>query len=204
MISKRFLVSIVICITSASALLAETRSYSIRNDGKNIAAFHLPDALEAIDGTTNDVTGTIAADVANPAAASVQIEVNLNTLDTGLALRNRHLRERYVETGKYPRATFKSVSVSAPSTAITANQAAELSVSGDFTMHGVTKRVTASVRVIVIPESDITRNSRGPGDWIHATTTFKLKLSDFGINVPEGFVDDTLDAKLDVFALAAK
>jgi polyisoprenoid-binding protein YceI len=204
MISKRFLVSVVICITSASVAVADGRVYSIRNDGKNVASFHLPDALEAIDGTTNDVTGTIAADLANPTASSVQIEVNLNTLDTGNGLRNRHLRERYVQTGKYPTATFKSVSVAAPSTAITQNQAVELNVTGDFTMHGVTKRITAPVRVIVIPETDITRNSRGPGDWIHATTTFKLKLSEFGIDVPDGFVDDALDAKVDVFALAAK
>jgi polyisoprenoid-binding protein YceI len=204
MISKRVLVSIVICITSGAIAQAETRTYAIRNDGKNVAAFHLPDALEAIDGTTNDVTGSIAADVSNPAASVVDIDVNLDTLDTGVALRNRHMRERYVETGKYPRARFKSVSVTTSSTTIAANQPVELTISGDFTMHGVTRRVTAPVRVIVIPESDITRNTRGPGDWIHATTTFKLKLSEFGINVPDGFVDDTLDAKLDVFALAAK
>lgn len=185
-------------------MMADARAYAIRSDGKNVAAFHLPDALEAIDGTTNDVTGTISADLANPSASTVQIEVNLATLDTGLALRNRHMRERYVETGKYPHARFQSVSVSSPAAAVTANQPVELTVTGDFTMHGITKRVTAPVRVIVIPESDITRNTRGPGDWIHATTTFKLKLSDFGIDVPDGFVDDTLDAKVDVFALAAK
>lgn len=204
MISNRLLVIIVICITSASLAHAETRIYSIRNDGKNVAAFHLPDALEAIDGTTNDVTGTIAADLSNPASSSVQIDVNLSTLDTGNGLRNRHLRERYVQTGTYPTATFKSVSVAAPSTPVAPNQPMELKVTGDFTMHGVTKRMTTPVRVIVIPESDITRNTRGPGDWIHATATFKLKLSEFGINVPEGFVDDALDAKVDVFALAGK
>jgi polyisoprenoid-binding protein YceI len=204
MISKGLLVSIVICVTSASFALADGRAYSIRKDGKNIASFHLPDALEAIDGTTNDVTGSINADLANPASSSVTIEVNLNTLDTGNGLRNRHLRERYVQTGKYPTATFKSVSVAAPSGAVSPNQPFELSVTGDFTMHGVTKRITSPVRVTVVPESEITRNARGPGDWIHATTTFKLKLSEFGIDVPDGFVDDALDAKVDVFALAAK
>ena len=203
MICKRLLVSLVICVTSAAAY-ADSRTWVVRNDGKNLAAFHLPDALEAIDGTTNAVSGSFIADPANPSSASVEITVDLSTLDTGIALRNRHMRERYVETPKYPRATFKSVTVAAPSNAIAPNQPVDLDVTGDFTMHGVTKRISAPVRVILIPESDITRNSRGPGDWIHATTTFKLKLSDFGINVPEGFVDDTLDAKLDVFALAGK
>lgn len=203
MISKRFLVIIVICITSGS-VYAAPRTYAVRNDGKNVASFHLPDALESIDGATNEVSGSITADPENPAASSVRVVVDLSTLDTGLALRNRHLRERYVETGKFPKATFVSVSIVSPAASIAANQPVDLSVIGDFTMHGVTHRMTLPVRVILIPETDITRSSRGPGDWIHATSTFKLKLSEFGINVPDGFVDDTLDAKLDVFALAAK
>ena len=202
MISKRFLVSIVICITSGS-VYAAPRTYAVRNDGKNLASFHLPDALESIDGTTNEISGTITADATNPSASSVRIMVDLSTLDTGIALRNRHLRERYVQTGKYPNATFVSASI-APVAAIEPNQPVELAITGDFTMHGITRRMTLPVRVILIPETDITRASRGPGDWIHATSTFKLKLSDFGIDVPDGFVDDTLDAKLDVFALAAK
>jgi polyisoprenoid-binding protein YceI len=202
MIYKSFLVSFVILITSAA--YADTRTYSIRADGKNFAAFHLPDALESIDGVTNKVSGSIVADPLAPEASTVEISIDLASLDTGIALRNRHMRERYVATGKYPRATFKSSTVQAPSSQVNPNQPAELTVTGDFTMHGVTKRLTATVRVILIPESDITRNTRGTGDWIHATTTFKLKLSEFGINVPDGFVDDTLDAKLDVFALAVK
>lgn len=202
MIYKCFLVSFVILVTSAA--FADTRTYSIRADGKNFASFHLPDALESIDGVTNKVSGTIVADPQAPEGATVEVAIDLGSLDTGIALRNRHMRERYVETGKYPRATFKSVRVSSVATAINPNQPVEVTVTGDFTMHGVTKRVTAPVRVILIPESEITRSTRGAGDWIHATTTFKLTLSDFGINVPDGFVDDTLDAKLDVFALAAK
>jgi len=202
MIRKYILVSFVILVTSAA--YADSRTFSIKSDGKNLASFHLPDALEAIDGTTTVVSGTITADAANPAASTVEVSIDLGSLDTGIALRNRHMRERYVEAGKYPRASFKSVSVSSPTTPIPANQPVDLAVTGDFTMHGVTKRMTASVRVILIPESDITRNTRGSGDWIHATTTFNLTLSDFGINVPDGFVDDTLDAKLDVFALATK
>ena len=203
MICKRLLVSIVICVTSG-AIYAAPRTYVVRNDGKNLASFHLPDALESIDGTTTDVAGSIVADPENPAGSSVRVMVDLSTLDTGLALRNRHLRERYVETRKYPNATFMSVSIVSPSATIEPNQPVELSVIGDFTMHGTTHRMTLPVRVILIPETGITRSSRGPGDWIHATSTFKLKLSEFGIDVPDGFVDDTLEAKLDVFALAAK
>ncbi|MGZ7039749.1 MAG: YceI family protein [Thermoanaerobaculia bacterium] len=191
-------------ILVTSVAYASPRTYSIRTDGKNIAAFHLPDALESIDGTTTRLSGTIVADPDDAASSTVDVSIDLASLDTGIALRNHHMRERYVETGKYPSATFKSASVSRPERPVLANEPIELSVTGDFTMHGVTKRMTVPVRVIMVPESDITKASRGPGDWIHATTTFKLKLSEFGINVPDGFVDDTLDARLDVFALAAK
>jgi polyisoprenoid-binding protein YceI len=202
MIRKTVLVSFVILVTSAA--YADSRIFNIKADGKNVASFHLPDAFESIDGSTTAVSGTIVADSDDAGASSVEVSIDLASLDTGIALRNRHMRDRYVETSKYPHATFKSVAVSAPETAIAANRPVELTVTGDFTMHGVTKRLTAQVRVTLIPESDITLKTRGRGDWIHAVTSFKLTLSDFGINVPEGLVDGTLDASLDVFALAAK
>ena len=80
-----------------------------------------------------------------------------------------------------------------------------MSVTGDLTIHGVTKRVTAPARVVLIPESELTKSSRGPGDWIHATTEFAIKLSDFGIDVPQTLgmkLSNDVKLKLDLFANA--
>jgi polyisoprenoid-binding protein YceI len=80
-----------------------------------------------------------------------------------------------------------------------------INVTGDLTIHGVTKRITVPVRAVVIPETDQTKSSRGPGDWIHATTEFPIKLGDYGIPVPENLLmklSDRIGIKLDLFANA--
>jgi polyisoprenoid-binding protein YceI len=195
----------VLALLVATTAFADNRSYTITDDGKNYATFESAATLETIKGTTTRVSGTIAADPANPAAASVDISIDLASLDTGISMRNEHLRsERYLAAEKFPAATFKSVSVSGPKS-IAPNQPVEVSVTGDMTLHGVTKRITAPVRVVVIPESELTKSSRGPGDWIHATATFPIKLTDFGIAVPEKMlmkVSNEISIKVDVFAVA--
>jgi len=186
----------------AAPLLAAPRTYHIAADGRNMAGFRIEDALETIDGTTTKVSGTIAADPENAAASSVEITADLSAIDTGVDLRDGHIRDEFVETKKFPRATFKSVEVTAPATPIVANQPFEVTVSGDFTMHGVTKRISTPVRIVLIPESAITRSARGPGDWLHATAAFPINLSDFGIKIPTSFASDRVDVRLDVFANA--
>jgi len=187
-----------------ATLFAEPRTYTIRPDGKNVAGFILSDAIETVDGTTPRVTGSIVADAANPTVSSVEVTVDLSVLDTGIKLRDQHVRERYAETTKFPKAHFKSVSISAPPGPIAPNQPLEISVTGDYVMHGVTRRITVPVRVVVVPETSLTRSLHGPGDLIHATANFSLELSDYGIKVPQSFVGNAVDIRLDVFGAAAR
>jgi polyisoprenoid-binding protein YceI len=194
----------VAVLALALPLAAAPRSYTISADGKNNAAFVLNDALETVDGISKKISGTIVADPENVAASSVELAVELSAIDTDSDLRDSHIRDEFVQTAKFPRATFKSVAVSAPAAPLLPNQPFEVSITGDFTMHGTTRRITVPVRIVLIPESDITRSSRGPGDWLHATAKWPLKLSDYGIRIPTSFADDRIEAKLDVFAGARR
>jgi polyisoprenoid-binding protein YceI len=178
---------------TASAALADSRTYEIRKGGKSVAEFHAEDSYDSFDGKTNGVSGTIVADPANPSAASVNVSIDLTSLETGVALRNREMGELYLESDKYPNVTFKSVSVEAPPS-IDVNAPVEIKVTGDFTLHGVTKRLTLPVRVVLIPEGRI-----------HATAMFRVKLPDFGIHVPQNIlvtVEDQVPVRLDVWATA--
>jgi polyisoprenoid-binding protein YceI len=189
----------VVLALAALPLFAEPRTYTVTSDGKNVAGFLVDDAFETIDGTSTKLTGTIIADPANPAGSSVEIDVDLASIDTGIALRDSDIRDKYTQPGKYPQATFKSVSVSSPAGAIAPNQPIDVTVTGDFSLHGVTKRITVPVRVVLIPESDITRSTRGAGDWIHVTAKFPVKLSEFGIHIPTSFANDTIAVRLDLY-----
>jgi polyisoprenoid-binding protein YceI len=190
----------------AAAAQADSKQYAITSDGKNIARFQSEATLETITGTTTKVSGTIIADPARPEASTTDVSVDLVSLSTGISMRDNDMRsEKFVNTEKYPNAVFKTASVSSPVSRVEPNKPVDLKVNGDMTIHGVTKRMTIPVRVVLIPETDLTKTSRGPGEWIHATAAFSIKLEDFDIPVPEKLVlklSDTVDVTLDVFALA--
>ena len=187
----RFAIAVAVAFT-ASSLLAQSRTYDIRKDPKNLVEFHAEDTYDAFDGRTNNVTGSIVADAANPSAAKVDLAIDLASLDTGIALRNSEMRNRYLQTPRFPNATFKSVSVAAPN-AIAANQPADIKITGDFTLHGVTKRMTIPVRVVLVQDGRL-----------HATANFKVHMPDFGISVPHNIlvtVEDNVPVKLDVWGV---
>ena len=178
----------------ASGAFAQSRTYQIAPDSKNLVEFHAEDTYDSFDGRTHKVTGAITADPSNPSAATVEVTVDMASLDTGNSLRNREMRELYLDTKEHPTAKFKSVSVAAPD-AIEPNQPAEIKVTGDFTLHGVTKRMTLPVRVVLIPD----------GGRVHATSTFTVHMPDFGISVPKNIlvtVDDNVPVRLDLWAAA--
>ena len=61
-------------------------------------------------------------------------------------------------------------------------------------MHGVTRKMTIPVRVVLIPDGRI-----------HVTSRFSIKLTDFGIKVPHNVlvtVDDAVPVRLDLWATA--
>ncbi|MBN1998224.1 YceI family protein, partial [candidate division KSB1 bacterium] len=63
---------------------------------------------EDFDGVTEDIDGYALFDEKNPSGENeFYFQVQLNSLDTGIGLRNRHMRDNYLETKKYPVAEFK-------------------------------------------------------------------------------------------------
>jgi polyisoprenoid-binding protein YceI len=180
-------------LLAALPLFADSRTYQITPDSKNLVEFHAEDSYDAFDGRTNRVTGVISADPAKPSAASVEVNVDMSALATGNSLRDKEMKELYLETQNHPACSFKSVSVVAPDS-IAPNSPADIKVTGDFQLHGTTKRVTIPVRVVLIPDGRI-----------HATSNFKVHMPDFGINVPDNIlvtVNNDVPVRLDLWATA--
>jgi polyisoprenoid-binding protein YceI len=187
----RFALALAVSLT-ATALFAQSRTYEIRKDPKNLVEFHAEDTYDAFDGKTKNVTGTIVADAAKATASKVDVSIDLASLDTGISLRNSEMRNRYLQTARFPNATFKSASVAGPD-AIPPNQPVDLKISGDFTLHGVTKRMTLPVRVVLLSDGRI-----------HATSQFNVHMPDFDIHVPKNIlvtVDDMIPVRLDLWAV---
>jgi polyisoprenoid-binding protein YceI len=187
----RFALALAVSLT-ATALFAQSRTYEIRKDPKNLVEFHAEDTYDAFDGKTSSVSGTVVADPAKASAAKVDVSIDLASLDTGISLRNHEMRNRYLETQKFPNATFKSVSVAAQD-AIPTSQPVDLKITGDFTLHGVTKRMTLPARVVLLADNRV-----------HITSQFNVHMPDFDIHVPKNIlvtVDDMIPVRLDLWAV---
>jgi polyisoprenoid-binding protein YceI len=105
----------------------------------SMATFKIRHLMANVTGQFRDFDVNILIDRTNPAASSVDFTIQAASIDTGAPSRDEHLRSPdFFEVAKYPTITFKSTAV-APKTKDT------FDVTGDLTMHGVTKRITVPV-----------------------------------------------------------
>jgi polyisoprenoid-binding protein YceI len=115
--------------------------------------------------------GTLQFDPANPTQASVEVTIPLKTLNTGVPDLDEDFRSTdFFDTAKYPTATFKSTQVEKGS------MPDQLKVTGNLTVHGITRSVALQVKVVKI---GINPRSNLPTVGFDGSTT--LKRSDFGL-----------------------
>ncbi len=82
-------------------------------------------------GSVKGLKGTIKWDAANPSASQISASVDVSTLNTGIDMRDKDLKEeKYFDLPKYPTINFVS-------TAISGNN-----ITGNLTLKGVTKSIT--------------------------------------------------------------
>jgi polyisoprenoid-binding protein YceI len=164
---------------------AQQKHFRIRNDGGSRATFVSDATLETINGVTSAVTGDLRFDPADLSSASGTITVPVNSIRTGVDLRDEHLRsENWLDAGHHANATFEITSVTGART-LTPNQEARLQLHGRFTIHGVTRNVVARARIKWIPITAEMRGTPGiTGDVLRGRARFQIQLSDFGIDIP--------------------
>lgn len=122
-------------------------------------------------GRFNEFSGTFSYDENNPAAASVEVDINPASIDTSLAERDKHLRDpRFLDVEKFPKAGFVSTSFEPKGDG-------KALLTGNFTLHGVTKPLTIEVSQVGAGKDPWGGFRRG----FHGTTSFKM--ADYGMDV---------------------
>jgi polyisoprenoid-binding protein YceI len=120
-------------------------------------------------GRFNEVSGNFTIDAADPAKSTFAVTINPDSVDTANKRRDDHLRSPdFLNVKQFPAMNFKSTSVKAAR--------GGLEVTGDFTLHGVTKPVT-----FVLDGGKTTEFPKGTQRTGYSTQ-FKLKRSDFGMD----------------------
>jgi polyisoprenoid-binding protein YceI len=130
------------------AALAQAADFVVKPGKPNEVVFTSKAATESFQGRTDQITGTISVDPAQLTdTVTVNLEVDLTTLKTGIGKRDSHMRENHLETKKYPKATFKGATLRGTSAKMLSGSPEKFEVEGDFTLHGVTRRLRANVEV---------------------------------------------------------
>jgi polyisoprenoid-binding protein YceI len=157
--------------------------------------------IETIVGTTNKAKGTVKADL-EKGVGSVTIAVPVASLKTGIDLRDEHLRSpMWMDAEKFPEITFASKKVEK------ADAKHRVKVTGDFSMHGVTKEIVVLVDWKELPAEAISKAGFPEGRWLKFSTAFPVTLADYGVKIPDagiGKVAETWNVKMAIFAGTAK
>lgn len=123
-----------------------------------------------VRGEFTRVSGTLRYDPANPAASRVEAAIEAASINTREPQRDQHLRSAdFFDVEKFPAITFQSKHVS--------GEDGELRVTGDLTIHGVTREVTLDVEGPTPAVRDPWGNIR-----IGASASTKINRKDFGLN----------------------
>ena len=129
-----------------------------------------------IEGKTTEVA-------VSEANGTVHVAVTLEHMDTGITLRNRHMREKYLETAKYPTADLV-----VPRTALTFPEEGKTfsgSAAGTLTIHGTSKPVTFTYRA---------QRNKSAYD---VDGSVSIDMHDYGIQVPS-YLGITVKPGIDV------
>lgn len=179
------LATFIALVSVTSGVGAQARTFQVRNDGGSRIQFISDAPLETITGVSSNVSGEVTVDPANLSTARGRVAVQTSSLRTGIDLRDEHLRaENWIDAARYPEATFEVTRVEGAA-ALQANQPANVTVRGRFTLHGVTRDVAATGRVRWVPLTAEMRNVPGiTGDVLRVQVRFKINLSDFNISIP--------------------
>jgi len=156
---KRCLFVLAAIALTATAQANET--FKI-DPARSTIAFKVRHMLGNAHGKFAKFTGTIEVDREHPDQSSVQVSIDVRSIDTGIAKRDDHLRGELFDVAKYPQITFKSRRVKQ-----TGANSGE--IAGDLTMHGVTREIILNVE---FPSN--------PGAHWRVTTP-PLKRSQFGL-----------------------
>lgn len=174
---------------------------------RNVVSFKSSAPLEDILGLSSQISGQLVFDPEHPEKGGTgELSIPVKSLSTGIPLRDEHLAgPDWLDAARYPTISFKiNGTRDIRKTASTADaQTYDVTVIGDLSLHGVTKRLEVPARVTFLAESEMTKQKL-PGDLLAARTEFTVRLADFGIRGPTGMpligskVGEQVDIQLSV------
>ena len=183
----------------AGSLFAAPMQFDFKDPkGVNNVVFKTDAPLESINGTASGITGIVTFDPDQPAATKGKITVATKSLHVGNATMKEHLHgENWMNVEKFSEMTFELDSLKNVKTEGNVTTADAV---GKMTVKGVTKELTAPVKLTYLKDKLKARGGPKDGDLLVVRSNFSIKRSDFGINASrnEDKVSDEIVLSLSV------
>jgi len=159
---------LTVALSLPAAAATSTWQIDPNHSAAQFAVRHL--AISTVRGAFTKVSGTIQFDDKDIAKSSVDVTIDAASVDTRVADRDKDLRsDRFFDVEKYPTLSFKS-------TKVEQTEVGKLKVTGDLTIHGVTKQVVLDVEGPTAAVKDPWGNQRAA-----ANASTKINRQDFGV-----------------------
>ncbi|MGA3010825.1 MAG: YceI family protein [Terracidiphilus sp.] len=145
-------------------------------------------SVSHVHGRIGNVAASIVFSEDDITKSTVTATIDVNTIDTGVAARDTDLKSAgFFDVANFPTASFASTSV--------VKNGSGLTVTGNFTLHGITKPVVLTVEG---PSEPVTGRDKKPHSGFTATTT--ISRGDFGIGakVPAVMVGDAVKLTIEL------
>jgi polyisoprenoid-binding protein YceI len=185
----RRLASLIATIALATPLaLAQTSTWVPDKAHSEVDFTILHMSLSNVRGHFGNIGGSVVWNEGDITKSTVNITIDVSTVDTGVSARDNDLKSpNYFDVAQFPTATFTSTSIS--------KSGSGLAISGNLTLHGVTKPVVLQVDG---PRGPVNGMDHKPHSGFSGTTT--IKRTDFGIGakVPSAVVGDDVALTFDL------
>jgi len=182
---KRAAVAAFLAAT-ASVASAATETFTF-DKAHSLIGFRIRHVLTKVEGRFKSFDGTIWIDRQNPAASKVDLTIQTGSVDTAVENRDNDLRSpNYFDAAKYPTITFKSTKIEPKGNDL-------YEVTGDLSMHGVTK-------TIQVPVKHLGFGKMGKTDKAGFEVSLPINRKDYGIVSGSPVVGDEVEINIQVEA----
>jgi len=179
-----------ILLLSAPLALAQTATWvpDKAHSEVDFSILHL--GLSNVRGHFGNIGGLITLNESDITKSTVNVTIDVSTVDTGVAARDGDLKgSNFFDVGQFPTATFVSTSI--------AKNGSALTVSGNLTLHGVTKPVVLRVEG---PTGPVPGMDKKPHSGFSATTTISRTAFGIATKFPTAVVGDEVKLTIDLDA----
>jgi polyisoprenoid-binding protein YceI len=202
---KTSILTLTMLTTMTLAALAAPETFDFKDPkGVNNIVFKVDAVLEATQGSANGIAGTVSFDPQNPASTTGKITVATASMHVPNPMMKEHLHSgQWMDVAEYPEITFEAKQFK---NLKTTGDNTTADVVGTLTIKGVSKEITAPVKIAYLKDKLGQRVPNLKGDLLVLRSTFTIKRTDFGINpgAPQDKVSDEIELSLSIAGAAAR